>query len=84
MKHFNLPRLARHLDRFNKALFAALAAMALAACGNGPQPAAASSSLASGVQQILHAGGSNTASARRDERVARSPTTSYQTNEEHP
>ncbi|ROZ66733.1 hypothetical protein [Ramlibacter sp. WS9] len=84
MKHFSLLRLARRLDRFNCALLAALAAMALTACGNGPQPAAASSSLASGVQQILHASESSTAAARSGERVARSPTTSYQTNEEHP
>ena len=83
MKHFSLPRLSLHIDRFNKALFAALAAMALTACGNGPQPSAASSSLASGVQQILHAGQSNIAT-RGSERLARSPTTSYQTNEEHP
>jgi hypothetical protein len=84
MKHFSLPRLARHLGRFNGALLAALAAMALTACGNGPQPAAASSSLASGVQQILHASEPATAAARGGERIAQSPKTSYQTNEEHP
>lgn len=83
MKHFSLLRLTRHLDRFTCAVLVALAAMALTACGNGPQPAAASSSLASGVQQILHAGESNTAT-RGSERLAQSPTTSYQTNEEHP
>jgi hypothetical protein len=49
-------RLARHLNRFNKALLAMLATMALAACGSGSPSVAASSSLASGVQQILHAG----------------------------
>ncbi len=82
MKHFSPLRLARHLDRFNRALFATLAAMALTACGYGTQPPAASSSLASGVQQILHADA--TTAKRGGERIAQSPATSNQTNEEHP
>jgi hypothetical protein len=44
----------------------------------------AASSLASGVQQILHARESNTAAARGAKRIAQSAEISYQTNEEHP
>ena len=50
-------RLSRRMKRFNSSLIAALAAMALSACGAGPEPVTPPSSIARGVQQILHSSG---------------------------
>jgi hypothetical protein len=54
---------ARHLKQFNLALMAALAAMALTACG-GAEPVHAASSLSKGVQQILQPSNGGVASSR--------------------
>jgi hypothetical protein len=56
IRHTSL-RLSRRVKRFNVALVATLAAMALAACDAAPEPVMPVSSVAKGVQQILQSSG---------------------------
>jgi hypothetical protein len=66
MKLLHTPRgfVQRQLKQFGMALMAALAAMALTACGGGTQPVQAASSLSRGVQQILQPSTGGVASSR--------------------
>jgi hypothetical protein len=68
----NLLRISRRLKQFNLSLVCTLAALALAGCGiqAAPQPIEPSTSIAKGVQQILHRTSSSSVTAARTQHVA--------------
>jgi hypothetical protein len=68
----NLLRISRRIRQFNLSLVSTLAALALAGCGMqaAPQPVEPSTSIAKGVQQILHSKSTPSVTAARMQPIA--------------